>query len=133
MTIWKKLGRVFLVVSGFVLAACSDGPTAPEPPIDGVAAARMMPSIADARIRLALGIENASVRERILHDLRELEIALANGDGRKSRFHVRVLGSIVDEYKVQAVGKTNAPDLSAISLVLYGVSQVVAAGYELSP
>jgi hypothetical protein len=127
----NKLRRALIVVSSLVLVACGDSPMAPEPPIDVVAAARLMPSVTDARIRLAMGIDNASVRERVVHDLRELEIALANGDGRSSRFHVRVIGSIVDEYRIQEVGRRNAPDLTAISLVLYIVSQLVGAGYEI--
>ena len=127
----RKLRRAFLVVSGFMLVACGDSPMAPEAPLDGVAAARLMPSVTDARMRLATGIENAAVRERLVHDLRELELALSNRDGRTSRFHVRVIGSIVNEYKLQAAAKTNAPDLTAISLVLYLVSQLVDADSEI--
>lgn len=126
-----NLRRALLVVSTFVVAACADAPMAPEVPIDRVAAARLTPSVTDARIRLANGIENPSVRERVVHDLRELEIALANGDGRIARFHVRVIGSVIDEYKVLEAAKKNAPDLTAISLVLYVISQLVGAGYEV--
>jgi hypothetical protein len=121
-----------MVVSAVLATACADSPMAPEAPIDRVAAARLAPSVTDARIRLVNGIENASVRERVTHDLQELEIALANGDGRKARFHVRVIGSVVDEYRVLEAARASAPDLTAISLVLYQVSQLVAAGYEIS-
>jgi hypothetical protein len=104
---------------------------APEVPIDPVAAARLTPSVTDARIRIANGIENPSVRERVVHDLQELEIALSNGDGRRARFHVRVIGSVIDEYRVLEAGRKNAPDLTAISLVLFVISQLVSAGYEI--
>jgi hypothetical protein len=127
-----NIRRSLIVVSAVLATACADSPIAPETPIDRVAAARLTPSVTDARIRLVNGIENASVHERVLHDLQELEIALANGDGRKARFHVRVIGSVVDEYRVLDAGKKNAPDLTAIALVLYQVSQLVAAGYEIS-
>lgn len=124
--------RSLMVVSAVLATACADSPIAPETPIDRVAAARLAPSVTDARVRLISGIENPSVRDRVLHDLHELEIALANGDGRKARFHVRVIGSVVDEYRVLDAGKKNAPDLTAVALVLYQVSQLVSAGYELS-
>ena len=128
-----NLRRILVVVSSSVLAlSCADSPTAPEAPIDAVAAARVMPSVTDARIRIANGIENPSVRERVVHDLVELETALANGDGRKSRFHVRVIGSVIEEYGALDAGKRNAPDLVAIALMLYRVSQLVDAGYQIA-
>jgi hypothetical protein len=127
-----NIRRTLIVVSTALATACADSPTAPETPIDRVAAARLTPSVTDARIRLVNGIDNPSVRERVTHDLQELEIALANGDGRKARFHVRVIGSVVDEYRVLDAGRQDAPDLSAIGLVLYQVSQLVSAGYEVN-
>ena len=129
----KNIRRTLIVVSSLLATACADSPIAPEAPIDRVAAARVAPSVTDARIRVVKGIDNLSVRERVAHDLQELEIALANGDGRTSRFHVRVIGSVVDEYKLLDAGKKNAPDLTAIALVLYQVSQIVGAGYEIAP
>jgi hypothetical protein len=129
----SSIARALIVAGGFALGACSDAATAPEPPIDRVAAARVMPSVTDARVRLAQGIENAAVRDRVTHDLQELALGLTNGDGRKSRFHVRVIGSVLDDYKKQGIGASSAPDITAISLVLYAVSQVVGAGYEISP
>lgn len=125
--------RVLLVAGTFLLAACGDSPLAPEAPIDRVAAARLIPSVTDARIRISLGIDNPSVRERAMHDLRELEVGLANGDARKSRFHVRVVRSLLDEYRLTESGKPDAPDLAAIGLVLYAVSQLVDAENAIAP
>ena len=124
--------RALLVAGTVLLAACGDSPLAPETPIDSVAAARLIPSVTDARVRLTNGIDNASVRERAMHDLRELEVALTSGDARKSRFHVRVVGSLLDEYRLTESGKPDAPDLTAIGLVLYAVSQLVDAGFVLT-
>jgi len=125
--------RVLLVAGALLLAACGDSPLAPEAPIDRVAAARLIPSVTDARVRISLGIDNASVRERAVHDLMELESALTSGDGRKSRFHVRVVRSLLDEYRLTESGKPDAPDLTAIGLVLYAVSQLVDAGNAIAP
>ena len=124
--------HVLLVAGTVLLTACGDSPLAPEARIDSVAAARLIPSVIDARVRLTQGIENASVRERAVHDLRELEVALTSGDARVSRFHVRVIGSLLDEYRQTASGKPVAPDLTAIGLVLHAVSQLVDAGFVLT-
>ena len=128
----NNLRRTLVVVSSVLVASCADSPTAPEAPIDAVAAARLMPSVTDARIRIANGIENPSVRERVVHDLTELETALANGDGRKSRFHVRLIASVIEKYGALDAGKRNAPDLVAIALMLYQVSQLVDAGFDIA-
>jgi hypothetical protein len=129
----SALTRVLLVAGTFLLAACGESPVAPEAPIDRVAAARLLPGVTDARVRLTAGIENASIRERAVHDLRELESALTNGDGRTSRFHVRVIGSLLEDYRWTDIGRPDAPDLTAIALVLFQVSQLVDAGFTLTP
>jgi len=126
--------RVAMVSAIFVLAACSgDGPTAaPQPSIDRVAAARVVPSVIDARVRVAAGIENVAIRDRMTHDLRELEIALTNGDGEKARFHARVLATVVTDYRAQLGSTTtDGADATAITLMLNVVSQVIDSGYRL--
>jgi len=116
-----------------VLAACGDASTAPRQSIDRVAAARVVPSVTDARVRVAVGIENVAVRDRVTHDLRELENALTNGDGEKARFHARVLGTVVTDYRAQLGNSTtDGADVTAITLMLHVVSQVIDAGYEFS-
>jgi hypothetical protein len=116
-----------------VLAACSDSPTAPVPSIDRVAAARVMPSVVDARIRIAGGIMNTIVRDRVVHDLHELEVALANGDGQKARFHVRTIGDVLSEYrKQQGSTTTDGAEVSAITLMLNQVSSVVGSSFDIA-
>ncbi len=130
------LARALALMIGLVsLAACGESPTAPQQSIDRVAAARVMPAVTDARVRLAVGITNVVVRARINHDLTELERALTNGDGQKARFHVRVLGTVISDYRAQqGSSTTDGADATAIVLMLNAVSQVVDAGSDfLSP
>jgi len=132
---FERLGaaRSLVFVTGLLLlGACSDAVTAPEQAIDRVAAARVMPSVTDARFRLALAIDNAAVRTRVIHDLGELEGALANGDGQKSRFHLHVVGSLLTEYRSQlGSSTTDGADVTAIELALYAVSNVINGRFDL--
>ena len=129
----KSARRVAVVAGLLVLAACGDAPTGPGQSMDRVDAARVMPSVTDARVRLAVAIENVAVRDRVTHDLRELENALTNGDGEKARFHVRVLGTVVTDYRAQQRNSTtDGADVTAITLMLHAVSQVINANFELS-
>ena len=124
--------RVAVVFGLLALAACSDAPTAPRQSIDPVAAATVLPSVTDARLRLAVGIENVAVRDRVLHDLRELETAFLNGDGEKARFHARVIGALMTDYRAQQGGMTtDGADVTAITLMLRAVSDVIHDGYQL--
>lgn len=121
-----------LVMSLLLVGACSDAVTAPVQSIDRVAAARVMPSVTDARVRLAPNLDNASVRERAVHDLGELEIALANGDGQKSRFHLHVVGSLMTDYRSQLGGATtDGAGVTAIELALHAVSKVINGRFDL--
>lgn len=113
-------------------AACGDSPTAPAQRIDPAAVAGVLPSLVDARTRLAPSIENITVRERVVFDLQELEAALNAGDAQKSRFHVRVTGNLLSEYVTgRSLSLKEGPDVTAIALMLYRVSQIVDAGFEL--
>lgn len=124
-----------LALLGFLLVgACSDVTTAPEQQqtIDRVAAARLMPSVTDARLRVSVGLDNAVIRQRVVHDLNELEVALANGDGQKARFHVRVVSTVLTDYRSQqGAATTDGAEVSAVMLALKAVSQVINAGIEL--
>lgn len=112
--------------------ACSDSPLAPQQQsLDRVAAARIVPAVTDARVRLAMGIENLAIRERLVHDLSGLESALQYGDGAKSRFHVGVLATIVREYRVQQGAVTDGADLSGVVLMLHAVSQVLEMDFDV--
>src|SRR5438309_940103 len=103
----SKALRGSLLLGGLVvLAACSDSPTAPKHSIDRVAAARVMPSVTDARLRLAPAIENVAIQQRVAHDLGELENALTNGDGDRARFHLGVIANVLKDYRAQQSGTT---------------------------
>jgi hypothetical protein len=127
-----KARGILILLGSLSLAACSDSSTAPQRSIDRVAAARVMPSVTDARVRLAVGIDNPSVRERVVHDLRELELALTNGDGEKARFHSGVLATVLKDYRSQQGSlTTDGADVSGIVLTLHAVSEAIEVRLDL--
>lgn len=119
--------RAFIVVLAMMaLAACGDSPTAPRQTIDRVAASRVVPAVTDARTRVTLGIDNSVVRDRLRHDLAELETALDAGDGDKARFHLRVIETVTADYRVQqGPTTTDGAHLSAIELVTIAVNKAI--------
>ena len=119
--------RAFILVTAMMaLAACGESATAPRQSIDRVAAARVVPAVTDARIRITPGIENPVVRDRVRHDLTELESALTSGDGDKARFHLRVLGTVTTDYRVElGATTTDGAELSAIELMMLAVSRAI--------
>ena len=120
--------RAFILVTAMMaLAACGESVTAPsQSSIDRVAAARVVPAVTDARIRIVLGIENTVVRERMHHDLMALESALSNGDGDKARFHLRVIGTVTSDYRAQQGSMTtDGAELSAIELMMIAVTKAL--------
>ena len=126
----SRASRGLAVVAVLFVAACGDGATAPTQGIDRVAAARVMPSVTDARVRLAPAIQNIAVRDRMLFDLQELESALTNGDGQSARFHVHVMEGVLTDYrKQQGSVLSDGADVSAIGLMLNAVSNVVDGGF----
>jgi hypothetical protein len=120
--------RAFILVTAMMaLAACGESVMAPsQSSLDRAAAARVVPAVTDARIRITLGIENVVVRERMYHDLAELESALLNGDGDKARFHLRVLGTVTADYKTQQGSvRTDGAEVSAIELMMIAVTKAI--------
>lgn len=128
-----NLWSVSLATVVLFTGACGDAGTAPAAPrIDPAAVAGVMPSLLDARTRLAPSIENITVRERVVFDLQELESALNAGDAQKARFHVRVTGNLLSEYVTgRSLSLKEGPDVTGIALMLYRVSQIVDAGFDL--
>lgn len=122
-----RSSRVIIVTMAMMaLAACGESPVAPTQSIDRVAAARVVPAVTDARVRITLGIDNSVVRDRLRHDLQELESALANGDGNKARFHLRVLGTVTSDYRAQQGSTTtDGAELSAIDLTMVAVTRAI--------
>jgi hypothetical protein len=123
---------LLLVVTLIASGACSDAITAP-PSIDPSVAARVLPSVEDARARLLLNIENAGVRERVAYDFQRIEDAFRAGDGQKVRYHVHLVGVILNDYK-RGLGSVLAdgPDVSAIALVLHAASMAVGGGFDIA-
>jgi hypothetical protein len=122
--------RAVAVVAVMLVAACGDGATAPQSSIDRIAAARVMPSVTDARVRLAPAIQNVAVRDRVVYDLGELEIALTNGDAPSARFHLHVVEGVLTDYrKQQGSVMSDGADVSAIGLMLNAVSNVITGGF----
>lgn len=124
----KAVGSTVLLA----LAACSDAPTAPlQRTIDAAVVARVMPAVVDARVRITPAIKNVSVRDRVAHDLLELENAMTGGDGSNARFHARLIGSLLKDYRAQQSTTTDGADVTAIMLTLNAVAPVLETGYVL--
>jgi hypothetical protein len=127
---WVRLAvSVRRVVAGATLAAvaaCGDatGPGTPGNTVDGAA---VLPAVEDTRVRLVPVIGNSGVRDRIAYDMLEIEAALRNRDGQKARYHLRIAGGILLDYRAGMVGvNQDGPDVGGIALTLHAVS--VAAG-----
>lgn len=127
------LFRALVLVAGAAVStACADGPTAPSL-LDFAVAQRVMPSVQDARLRLAAVIENAGVRERVLYDLTQLEEALVARDAQRARYHVRLAGGILLDYHT-SLGSivTDGADVGAIALSLHATAIAVGGGFDIS-
>lgn len=117
---------IIVIIAMMALAACGDSPTAPRQSIDRVAAARVLPAVTDARVRITLGVDNSVVRDRLRHDLSELESALTNGDGDKARFHLRVIETVTSDYRAQqSATSTDGAEISAIELMMIAVRKEI--------
>lgn len=123
---------LLLIVSLIATGACSDAITAP-PAIDPAVAGRVLPSVEDARARLLLNIENTGVRERVAYDFERIEEAFRTGDAQKVRYHVHLVGVILNDYK-RGLGSVIAdgPDVSAIALVLHAAAMAVGGGFDIA-
>jgi hypothetical protein len=129
----NHLKQTLLLLVALVLStACSDAITAP-PSIDPSVAARVLPSVEDARVRLVPSLENSGVRERVTYDLQRIEDALHSGDGQKVRYHVHLVGVILSDYK-RGLGSliADSPEVSAIALVLHASATAVGGGFDIA-
>ncbi len=111
--------------------ACTDSITGP-PSSNAEVDERVLPSVSDARLRLVPAIENAGVRNRVAYDLEQIELALARHDAVKARFHVRVAGNILADYRA-GLGSVmqDAADIGAIALALHAASLAVSADFDI--
>jgi hypothetical protein len=128
----KALGAT-LAFALLASAACSDSPTGPKGPELVVDAAELMPAVQDARLRLVPVIENQGVRDRIAYDMQEIETALTQGDGQKVRYHVRIAGGILIDYRNGLANVVkDGPDVGGIALALYAVAVKSGGSFDIT-
>src|SRR5690242_5463212 len=124
--------RAVLALALLGTAACSDSITAPiltDPGVDQ----QIMPSVQDARLRLVPVIENQGVRDRVAYDLAQLELAISRRDAVKARYHVRLAGNLLLDYRngLRGVVK-DGPDVGAIALALYTAAIAVGTTFDIA-
>jgi hypothetical protein len=126
------LARLVLAAALMTSGACADAVTAP-PSIDPAIAARVLPPLEDARLRISGNLENTGVRERVTYDLEQIEAALAQGDAHKARYHVHLAATILGDYK-KGLGPLmrDGSEVSAIALVLHSVAIAVGGGFDIA-
>ena len=129
----SKAFGIALAIALLFSAACSDGPTGPtnrEIAIDG---AELMPAVMDARLRLVPAIENQGVRDRIAYDMQEIETALTKGDGQRVRYHVKIAGGILIDYRNGLANVVkDGPDVGGIALALYAVAAKAGGSFDIA-
>jgi|SRR5688500_11983293 hypothetical protein len=124
--------RGVAILALLTLAACSDGVTAPRT-LDPDAVALVMPSVIDARQRVAMGLDDPSMRQQMRFEIQTLETALRENNVRQASASIDQIGEALNSHRasVGAVSQ-DASDLTAIELMLYAVSPVVRnARYDI--
>src|SRR5688500_442103 len=89
---------LLLPIVAFLLTACGEAITAP-PAIDPEFLKVALPAIEDARLRISQNIENVGVRDRVVYDLRKIQVALEGGDAHEARYHVQLVSAILQDYR----------------------------------
>ena len=113
-------------------AACGDQITSP-PVANLVDGTDVLPAIMDARLRLIPAIENRGVRDRIAYDMQEIQSALVKRDGQKARYHVRIAGGILLDYRAGLAGIVNdGPDVGGIALALYAAAVTAGGTFDIN-
>jgi hypothetical protein len=127
------LVRALVLVAGAVVStACADSLTAPVL-LDDAVVQRVLPSVEDARLRMSTAIENAGVRERVLYDLAQLEVALIARDAQRARYHVRLAGGILLDYHASlGLLEIDGADVGGIALSLHQTAIAVGGGFDIS-
>jgi hypothetical protein len=121
-SIGSRIRGVALFASLLALAACGDAPTAPEL-MDPNAIALVMPSVIDARLRLAARLADPSTSQRMLFEIQTLESALGANNSHQARVCVANIGDVLNSRRT--TGGADAADLSAVELMLRVVTPVV--------
>jgi hypothetical protein len=126
-----RLRQLLAVAVLAINGACADAITAP-PSIDAEYLKVALPAVEDARTRIVQNIDNAGVRERISYDLRKIQLALETGDAHGARYHVHLVGTILDDYKKSGSAMSDGPEVSAIALALHTVALAVGGGFDIA-
>lgn len=127
----RTLGLV-LAIALLASAACSDS-TAPKGSPIVVDRPELTAAVLDARLRLVPVIENQGVRDRIAYDMQEIQTALAKGDDQSARYHVRIAGGILIDYRNGLANVVkDGPDVGGIALALYAVAARTGGTFDIS-
>ena len=122
---------LFLVVT-LLISACGDAITAP-PAIDPEFLKVALPAVEDARLRISQNIENVGVRDRVVYDLRKIQVALEGGDAHEARYHVHLVATILQDYRAtQGALMRDGPDVGGIALALHATSMAVGGEFNIS-
>jgi hypothetical protein len=125
--------RAVVALALFGAGACSDDITGL--PTTNLVMDRgdLLPAVTDARLRLVPAIQNAGVRDRIAYDMKEIEAALNTRDGQKVRYHVRVAGGILLDYRVGLAGVvSDGPDVGGIALTLHALAVASGGTFDMN-
>jgi hypothetical protein len=119
-----SVAQAMLVLSMVTMTACSDSLTGIDRVIDREAMEAVMPAVTDGRMRLANGIDNVSVRQKLVIGISTLEFALKRDDVIGARAEVKKASELLATYG-QTGSNVRNPDVSAIVLMLNAVSTVL--------
>lgn len=124
--------KAFLPIVALLLGACGEAVTAP-PAIDPEFLKVALPAVEDARVRISQNIENVGVRDRVVYDLRKIELALASGDAHQARYHVHLVATILQDYRAaQGALMRDGPDVGGVALALHSASLAVGGEFNIS-
>ena len=104
----------------FQLVACSDSPTGINRKMNLDAVDNVLPAVTDARRRVAMGVLDVPVRQKLSIVLAQIELSLKSDDVVGVKRNVDELNTILSIYRVQSVSSDKA-DLTAIYLVMHSV------------
>lgn len=123
--------RFLIPVFTLMLAACGEAITAP-PAIDPEFLNVALPAVEDARVRISQSIENVGVRDRVVYDLRKIEVALQSGNAHEARYHVHLVATILQDYRAaQGALMRDGPDVGGIALALHATSLAVGGEFNI--
>ena len=124
--------RSLLPVLALLLGACGEAITAP-PAIDPVFLAVALPAVEDARVRISQNIENVGIRDRVVYDLRKIQVALEGGNAHEARYHLHLVATILQDYRTtQGALMRDGPDVGGIALALHAASMAVGGEFNIS-